>query len=276
MSIVSNILHPASLSTIFANIAFFVTFQCIFFYLVVSKKYEETLTDKAGIIKPYVENSPYLGKLLCKNLLRDAVKNSQRYEGIRWVLISDNKSRSDIIEDDAFSERLNNELERRKAYIKKNIDNIDQKLKEEQDSAKIEELKNSKKWWQEDEKKEGISEQLKLYSIHKYIDDTYKIGNIVKSKDKYYECISIRQAKDILNRYDLVRAMALFVIPSVVISVVLIVLSVYQKKWEKHHSLALILIAGCFSTEFIFYLTVLQGHLIVGDWELIYNFFKSS
>ena len=125
------------------------------------------------------------------------------------------------------------------------------------------------------QKQESLSEHLKLYSINKNIDDTYKIGNIVKSKDEYYECISIRQAKDILNRYELLKAMGLFVIPSVIICVALVILSIYQKKWGKHHSLAMILIAGCFSTEFIFYLTVLEGHLIVGDWELIHNFFRS-
>ena len=136
MSVLGNILNPASLSTIFANVAFFVIFQCIFFYVVVSKKYEATLSDKAGIIEPYVQNSPFLGKLLCKKLLKDAAKDSQRFEGIRWIIISDDKSRSDIIQDDIFSERLENELDERNARIQNNLDEIDRKLKEEQDSKK--------------------------------------------------------------------------------------------------------------------------------------------
>ena len=276
MSVVGNILHPASLSTIFANVAFFVIFQCIFFYVVVSKKYEATLLDKAGIIEPYVQNSPYLGKLLCKKLLKSAAKDGQQFEGIRWLIISDDKSRSDIIQDDNFGERLENELNERNAWIKYNLDEVNRKLKEEQDSKKIEGLKNNRKYWKQYEQQESISKHLNLYSIEKKQDDRYKIGNIVKSKDKYYECISIRQANDIVNRYELKKAMALFVIPCLIMCVILVIISIIQKKWGKHHTWAMVLIAGCFTTEIIFYITVLEGHLIVGDWELIYNFFRSS
>ena len=217
-------MDPASLSTIFANVAFFVIFQCIFFYVVVSKKYEATLSDKSGIIKTFVENSPLIGKLLCKKLLKDASSTNATYEGIRWTIATD-PSQSDIIEDHTLEERL--------------------KLVEE-----------------------------KLYELHKNEDDTYKIGNVVKSGEKYYKCISIREAKDILNRRALLKTMSMFVVPSLIICIILVVVSLYQKKWGKHHSLAMVLIAGCFSTEIIFYLLVLEGHIIVGDWELIHNLFK--
>lgn len=277
------ILDPASLSTIFANITFFVIFQCLFFYFVVSKKYEAELADKTGILKPFVENSPLLGKLLCKKLLNDATRKNQQYEGVHWKIISNDKSKSgcssravcvDDIEDDTLKRRIENQLTDRKNWITSEIDKNETKLKEEKEQKAIDEIKNHLRFWKSYKEDVEVKTHLQIYDLKTKSDDTYKVGNVVKSGDTYYQCISIREEKDILNRYALLKAMSLFVVPSVIICIILIIISVHQKKWGTHHSWAMGLIAGCFTTEVIFYFLVLEGHMIVGDWELIHGLFK--
>jgi hypothetical protein len=253
MSVVRSIIDPASISTIFANVAFFILFQCIFFYLVVSKKYEEELENKTQMIQPFLENSPYLGKLLCKKMKENAEKSQQKINGMYWLEISSVPKNTEFIEDDSLHGRL---------IAKRN------------EMAKWLEANRDKEWIHKYIGSANITIQLKIYNMDTTAEDTYKIDDIVKSGDKYFRCISIREMKDILNRNSLIRPITMFVCPCVILAIVLLVVANLQKKWGKHHTWAMILIAGCFSTELIFYISVMQGHMIVGDWQLLHNAFE--
>jgi len=66
---------------------------------------------------------------------------------------------------------------------------------------------------------------------------------------------------------------ALFVIPAAIIALLSAGYAINKNKWTRSHTLALILIAGCFTTEFIIYIAVFRTHVILGDYELLLKIF---
>ena len=162
-----NIMDPASLSNVSANIVCFIVFQCLFFYFVASKQYDSLVIEKATFLQGFFQTSPLVGKIACAKMQTD---------------------------------------------LNKVVKEIELKKIERQ--------------------KENV-EQLKNTAIN-------------------------------------------FVVPAGIISVILASIAIYKNKWKSSHTLALVLIAACFSTELVIYLAVFKTHIILGDYELLKMIFDKK
>lgn len=57
--------YSADISVSAANIACFISVQCLFFLFIASRKYLETVKDKTSLLKPFVDKSNVVGKRVC-------------------------------------------------------------------------------------------------------------------------------------------------------------------------------------------------------------------
>lgn len=62
-------LSAADYSCIFANVVVFCVFQCVFFYFVASRQYDDLLNHKMRIIEPFLERERPGRQLACERLL---------------------------------------------------------------------------------------------------------------------------------------------------------------------------------------------------------------
>lgn len=80
----NDIKHPANICLLTTNIAFFIVFQCIFFYYFGCKQYDNMLKKKANFVKGFLHNSPLVGPVTCAKISEFIEKNKD--EAIRQEL----------------------------------------------------------------------------------------------------------------------------------------------------------------------------------------------
>tara|TARA_B100000945_G_C20364172_1_gene588707 strand:+ start:683 stop:1231 length:549 start_codon:yes stop_codon:yes gene_type:complete len=162
-----NIFNAPAMTIIAANIVCFIIFQCLFFYFIASKQFENLVMEKGKSPKVFIQNSPVIGKYICKKMK------------------SDN------------AEKLQNSIDKNKELQSKN--------------------------------KLTLIETAKWYVI---------IGSVI--------------------------------------GILCYIYSIKNNLWKKNHTFGMLLIAGCFTTELIYYLAVFKTHIVIGDWEIIKRLYEKK
>jgi len=221
--VVTELVNPANITIVSANICCFIVFQCLFFYFVASKQFENLIYDKSDIMKPFLEKSPVIGKLICSSMKKTANKLEKKLLNVRWKYIGDSQ-------------------------IKYEFEDHDYRLSNIYESST---LKN------------------KILKTNSIDIPGLQEKSIVKSGKHYFQSVHISTALNEENIETLKKTAFPYVSTCGIICIVCLIISLSNKIWTKSHSIALALVATCFTTEFVIYITLFKTHQIVGDWYII-------
>ena len=83
-----NVFAPNNMVVSTSNIAFYIAVQCLFFWFIASKQFNNVLRDKANIVAEYIKNDP-----LAHNQY-DRFRQSGKPSGIRELARAQAKQRS--------------------------------------------------------------------------------------------------------------------------------------------------------------------------------------
>ena len=78
------------------------------------------------------------------------------------------------------------------------------------------------------------------------------------------------------NKLTLIETAKWYVIIGSVIGILCYIYSIKNNLWKKNHTFGMLLIAGCFTTELIYYLAVFKTHIVIGDWEIIKRLYEKK
>lgn len=226
----------ADASLVCANVALFAFIQCVFYYKIASKQYDNLLLNKFGIITEYLKRDRPLKPMLCDSLMSLVNVTMFRNMGLESPEGYTLATRSDVVE--ALTEHAKEGTIRTNVVVQEEID-----ASEPKDCFAV----------------TGVDGRV-YYFIR---------------QDNIFEAAK-REAGE--NQKHNIWTVATWGGPYVVIFGLLTLILVYNAQhnelWQSHHWFGALLVAGCFTTEIIYFFGVFKTYQVAGDWMIFDTLFK--
>lgn len=226
----------ADVSLLCANVALFSLVQCLFYLHIASKQYDNLLLNKFGILSEYLKRDRPLKPLLCDSLMSSVHIAMFRNVGTESPEGYTVAARPDIVE--ALTVHANEETIHHNVVVEEGL--------------------------LESEPKECFAVTGTDGRVYYFVRQDNIFEAARKEADENYEH----------NRWTVATWGGPYVVIFGLITIVLFGIALRQQSWKSHHSFGALLVAGCFTTEIIYFFGVFRTYQVAGDWKIFHTLFK--
>lgn len=248
------------LTCVFSNIFLFTLFQCIFFTTIASKQYDNLVKDKLEILSAFLKDDRTMKPYFCQGLQTTVNSGKWRFLGKELpngytLYEGSNKENIQLV--------LSKHVQEMASYAMQQIHEASLALQSSVGSST--------------QPSSTAEQSVMLVEVNVPSDDVslnQAISVTVNDSVVYYGRVpnkfDLMREEDKQNEKDNIVTLCIWAGPFVFVSVVMAVIAAFfgRKHWKPHHTLAMKLVACCFTTEIVYFYAVFNTFQVVGDWEL--------